>query len=73
MELDSISKCDTNSICSSIKYKFIRSKWNKRDIISIINCIRTPELEENEAIRKIWQDFNPVTNKRRRTYRKDIQ
>ena len=39
----------------------------------IINCIRTPELEENEAIRKIWQDFNPVTHKRRRTYRKAIQ
>lgn len=39
----------------------------------IVNCIRTPELEENEAIRKIWEDFNPVTHKRRRTYKKSIQ
>lgn len=36
---------------------------------SIKNCIRTPELEENEAIHKIWKDFNPKTHKRRRTYR----
>ena len=39
----------------------------------IVNCIRTPELEENESIKKIWADFNPVTHKRRRTYRKSIQ
>lgn len=38
----------------------------------IINCIRTPELEENEAIRKIWEGFDPVTHKRRRTYKKVI-
>ncbi|PQJ79049.1 GTP cyclohydrolase [Polaribacter porphyrae] len=38
----------------------------------IVNCIRTPELEDNEAIKKIWEDFNPVTHKRRRTYRKNI-
>lgn len=38
----------------------------------VVNCIRTPELEENQAIKKIWEDFNPVTHKRRRTYRKDI-
>jgi hypothetical protein len=39
----------------------------------IVNCIRTPELEENESIKKIWADFNPVTHKRRRTYRKSVQ
>lgn len=38
----------------------------------IVNCIRTPELEDNEAIKKIWADFNPETHKRRRTYRKNI-
>lgn len=36
----------------------------------IQTCIRTPELEENEAIRKIWENFKPVTHKRRRTYKK---
>ena len=39
----------------------------------IENCIRTPELEDNEAIYKLWKDFNPVTHKRRRTYKKSIQ
>lgn len=38
----------------------------------IVNCIRTPELEDNEAIRKIWEKFDPITHKRRRTYRKNI-
>ncbi|MGD1946096.1 MAG: GTP cyclohydrolase [Croceivirga sp.] len=36
------------------------------------NCIRTPELEENTAIRQMWKHFNPVTHKRRRTYRKSL-
>ncbi|MGB1283277.1 MAG: GTP cyclohydrolase, partial [Polaribacter sp.] len=38
----------------------------------IENCIRTPELEDNEAIKKIWENFDPITHKRRRTYRKGI-
>ena len=41
--------------------------------LGIENCIRTPELEDNEAIKKLWENFNPVTHKRRRTYRKSIQ
>ena len=38
----------------------------------IQNCIRTPELEDNTAIFKIWKDFQPVTHKRRRTYRLNL-
>ncbi|WP_394748654.1 GTP cyclohydrolase [Spongiimicrobium salis] len=38
----------------------------------IVNCIRTPELEENTAIRQIWKNFDPVVHKRRRTYRKNL-
>jgi len=38
----------------------------------ILNCIRTPELEENTAIRQIWKHFGPVIHKRRRTYRKNL-
>ncbi len=38
----------------------------------VVNCIRTPELEENVAIRQMWKHFDPVTHKRRRTYRKDL-
>lgn len=38
----------------------------------IRDFIRTPELEENHAIHNIWKHFNPVTFRRRRTYRKDL-
>jgi hypothetical protein len=39
---------------------------------NINKCIRTPELEENHAMHNLWKHFNPVINKRRRTYRKDL-
>lgn len=35
-------------------------------------CVRTPELEENHAIHNLWKNFNPVINKRRKTFRKDL-
>ncbi|MDJ0645447.1 MAG: GNAT family N-acetyltransferase [Flavobacteriaceae bacterium] len=38
----------------------------------IKNCIRTPELEDNVAIRQIWKHFDPKIVKRRRTYRKNL-
>lgn len=38
----------------------------------IANCIRTPELEDNHAMHNLWKNFDPVVNKRRRTYRKDL-
>lgn len=38
----------------------------------IENCIRTPELEENTAIRQLWKNFDPVIFKRRRTYKKNL-
>lgn len=38
----------------------------------IQNCIRTPELEENIAIKQLWKNFDPVVYARRRTYRKEL-
>lgn len=38
----------------------------------IKTCIRTPELEDNTAIQNLWKHFDPVVNKRRRTYRLDL-
>ena len=38
----------------------------------IENCIRTPELEDNIAIHQLWKHFDPVTFRRRRTYRKAL-
>ena len=39
----------------------------------IINCYRTPELEDNEAIHKIWKHIESVVVKRRKTFRKNIE
>lgn len=39
----------------------------------IEKLIRTPELEENTAIKQIWKHMKPITHKRRRTYKKDIK
>ena len=38
----------------------------------VINCIRTPELTTNTAIAAIWKNFDPVTIKKRCTFRKEI-
>lgn len=38
----------------------------------VVDCYRTPELEDNEAIKKIWKHFDPVVIKRRKTFRKEI-
>ena len=38
----------------------------------IQTCYRTPELEDNEAIHKIWKHFDPVVYKRRKTFRKGL-
>ncbi|WP_299129479.1 GTP cyclohydrolase [uncultured Winogradskyella sp.] len=39
-------------------------------IKGIQTCYRTPELEDNEAIHKIWKHFNPEVYKRRKTFKK---
>ena len=39
---------------------------------NIENCYRTPELEDNIAIRQIWKNFDPVVYKKRRTYRREL-
>lgn len=36
-------------------------------------CYRTPELEDNTAIRQMWKHFDPVIYKRRCTYRKNLR
>ena len=35
-------------------------------------CYRTPELEDNEAIHKIWKHFDPEVYKRRKTFKKTL-
>jgi GNAT superfamily N-acetyltransferase len=38
----------------------------------IIDCVRTPELLENTAIHAIWKHFDPIINKRRKTFTRTI-
>lgn len=40
--------------------------------LGIEYCYRTPELEENIAIKQIWKHFDPQIYKRRRTYKKNL-
>jgi GNAT superfamily N-acetyltransferase len=44
--------------------------WNACNKKGIEKCIRTPELEENIAIKNLWSAFDPKVHKRRRTYKK---
>lgn len=64
----------------------VHPEYQKRGITAIIfkeiwNTFRkkgvkyletNPELEENKNIQLLWQDYNPVNHKRRRTYSLDI-
>jgi GNAT superfamily N-acetyltransferase len=64
----------------------VHPKWQNKGITAVVfklyhetfkakgiqNCYRTPELEDNEAIHKIWKNFDPVVYKRRCTFRKDF-
>ncbi len=40
--------------------------------MGVKTMVRTPELEDNTAIHQIWKNFDPVTHKRRRTYRLNL-
>lgn len=46
---------------------------NSFNDLGVETIVRTPELEENTAIHQLWKNFDPVTHKRRRTYRMKIQ
>lgn len=59
-----------NKGVTSIIFSDFTNSFNELGVETIV---RTPELEENTAIRKLWKNFDPVTHKRRRTYRMNIQ
>ena len=46
--------------------------WQTFNKKGIELCVRGPELDDNEAIQKLWKNFKPVTNKRRCTFKKAI-
>ncbi|KPE49737.1 GNAT family N-acetyltransferase [Chryseobacterium indologenes] len=54
---------------TSIIFKEIFDTFKKKGVKFLET---NPELEENKSIQLLWQDYNPVNHKRRRTYAKDI-
>lgn len=55
-----------NKGVTGILFSEFANTFNSQNVKTII---RTPELEENQAIHNLWKSFDPVTHKRRRTYR----
>ncbi len=39
----------------------------------IVDCIRTPELDENHSIHNLWKNWNPIIHKRRATYIRELK
>lgn len=50
---------------TAIIFKEIFIRFNK---MGIMYAETNPELEENKSVQVLWQDYNPVNHKRRRTY-----
>lgn len=53
----------------AILFKEMHTTFTEKNIV---NCIRTPELADNQAIHLLWKNFNPVIHCRRKTFRKDL-
>jgi GNAT superfamily N-acetyltransferase len=54
---------------TAIIFKEIYDRFTK---MGIDYAETNPELEENKSVQVLWQDYNPVNHKRRRTYSKDL-
>ncbi|WP_417429558.1 GTP cyclohydrolase [Halpernia sp.] len=54
---------------TAIIFKEIYERFTK---MGITYAETNPELEENKSVQVLWQDYNPVNHKRRRTYSKEI-
>ena len=55
-------------VTAPILYEFHQT-FNRK---GIVNCYRSPELENNQAIQKMWKYFNPEIYKKRCTYKKTL-
>lgn len=54
---------------TSIIFKEIYETFKKKGVRYLET---NPELEENKNIQLLWQDYDPINHKRRRTYSKEI-
>lgn len=58
-----------NKGVTALIFKQYNDTFNEK---GIIDCIRTPELSTNAAIQNIWKHFDPIINKRRKTFTKTL-
>jgi GNAT superfamily N-acetyltransferase len=58
-----------NKGVTSILFASLKTEYDKRGV-QIAH--RTPELEDNTAIQRLWKDFDPYVTQRRATYKKEI-
>lgn len=61
-------KYQNKGVTAMLFYEYYKTFSEK----GVVNCIRTPELEDNVAVRQLWRHFNPVIHKRRYTYRREL-
>lgn len=55
---------------TSIIFKEIFDTFKKKGVRFLET---NPELEENKSIQLLWQDYNPINHKRRRTYSLEVE
>lgn len=58
-----------NKGVTAILFSECRKTFERKGIVS---CIRTPSLDDNDAVNQLWKRFDPVIHKRRSTYLKVI-
>jgi len=58
-----------NKGVTSLLFASLKTEYDKREV-QIAH--RTPELEDNTAIQRLWKDFDPYVTQRRATYKKEI-
>ena len=62
-----VSEEHQNKGVTALLFESYHEDFTKR---GIKECVRTPELAENTAIRQLWKDFSPEVYKTRATYSK---
>ena len=55
---------------TAILFTEFKKEFDKKGIQM---CHRTPELEDNHAIHRLWVNFNPTITQKRATFKKDIK
>lgn len=58
-----------NKGVTALLFAALKKEYDKRGV-KIAH--RTPELEDNLAVQRLWKDFDPYVTQKRATYKKEI-